>query len=180
MNAKLRQGKLDQVGRPCVPRTAWKVVPHHACIDRIRSFVHVTAPANPESHGEMRMSNRHAVIFSGRYASDSSVEHVEAIADAFPEWTFTIVQEFPRRSWQGLVRARLRRLRQNPLSTIVETVLGLAARIGGRSRPRTRSMHPHSLDQIQRKNVHYRSFPSLHSAAARQLVQDLRPGLALP
>ncbi len=44
-------------------------------------------------------AQRKVVIFTGRYRSLSTIELIEAIAEAFPNWELTIVQEHKNRRW---------------------------------------------------------------------------------
>lgn len=126
------------------------------------------------------MRQREVVIFSGPYAGASTGEHVEAIADAFPHWNFTIIQEFPRRSLRQRLRIKGRRLLRHPLSETLETLAGLARRL---QRPAedtaSKIRHPQTLERVQRPNVRYRSLPSLHSEDGKRLVAELRPWLGL-
>src|SRR4051812_9938766 len=101
--------------------------------------------------------NRRIVVFCAGYDHPSTVEHVEAIADAFPHWTLTVVQEKPPIRWKPYLRSKFRRWKKEPVSFPLQALGSVMTRL--RPTPRRRvdgSVRlPGSPAEIVRQNVSY-------------------------
>jgi len=131
---------------------------------------------------------RNVVVFAGKYASSSTVEHVEAVAGEFPHWRITILQEFPPRHWRKYLQGKLRLLRRQPISCpleILAAILRLAAGTLARFRRRpvagstASPALPESLARLTLPNVVHRRVSSLRDPEVVSSVRDLNPWLGI-
>ncbi len=126
---------------------------------------------------------RNVVVFAGSPHGPAMVEHVEAVADAFPHWHVTVVQQYPRRpSWPHFVRAKLRRFGREPVSYPLELAGQAWNRLRRRHRRRTTAGNvglPVDFNGIDRPNIAFHACESLHDAATLALVRNLDPWLGV-
>jgi peptidoglycan/xylan/chitin deacetylase (PgdA/CDA1 family) len=124
---------------------------------------------------------RLVVIFSGRWASASAVEHVEALAQAFPDYHFVVFHECPPLRWRARLRQKLRHLRRQPVSGVLELLAGLGARCRPRRHGRVRGgcRLPASLAELARPNVEYRRCASLRAPQTLSHLLSLSPWLGV-
>jgi len=135
---------------------------------------------------------RTIIVFTGRYASAAVAEHVEAIAERFPEWTVHVVQESAPRRWRSYLRGKVRKLRREPVSYPLEVLAKLGRLIGNalarpwcrRHRLRSDAEHdwaglPGHLSELKPRNVLYHNCRFLHGTKTLQLVESLDPWLGI-
>ena len=128
------------------------------------------------------MNTKKVVIFTGKYSRASTIEHVEAIARVFPNWSVCILQEFPRRRWRPYLKGKVKQLLRQPISYPLELLSKVASlalrrlhcgRSHGGPAPSPGAVHlPESLASIAFPNVTYRSCSSLHAQETVRFVQD--------
>ncbi|UCG15423.1 MAG: polysaccharide deacetylase family protein [Phycisphaerales bacterium] len=126
--------------------------------------------------------SRRVVIFSGKSHTPSMIEHVEAVADAFPHWHLTVLQEHPPGPpWPHYLRTKLRRLRRQPVSYPLELAWQAAAWFRRTHRPSATGAVrlPDQFEDIARPNVDVRRCESLHHPDTTSLVHSLEPWLGL-
>jgi len=124
-------------------------------------------------------TRRKVVVFCDRYYNPSKIELVEAIADAFPRWELTVIQEVPpRRRWPRF-RGMLRRWAREPVSYPIRAIGSLAGRIQRPRAGRSPVGLAGSLAEIDRPNVEYVRVDRLHREATLHLVEDLSPWLGI-
>lgn len=126
-------------------------------------------------------SSRHIVLFVGKYHTPSTIELIERLADTFPHWTWTVFQEFPIKRWRPYLRAKLRRLRKEPLSYPLEVCHRLLGKLH-RHAPRTAmgcAHLPSSPGDIRSDNLAYHKCRSLHAPEILQHIKSLRPWLGI-
>src|SRR4051794_13521620 len=129
---------------------------------------------------QTRDGRRRIVIFCGRFHHPSSVEHIEAIADAFPDWELTLLHEVPPRGWRTVARSALRNWTREPLSYPIRIFIEQHERWWGRHRRARRSgALAGSLGEIARPNLQYIRVAGLHRKGTLRLVADLRPWLGI-
>jgi len=127
-------------------------------------------------------SSRCVVIFAGSPHALSAVEHVEAVARAFPTWRFVVVQQHPPRTPRGRwLRAKLRRLQREPVSYPLELLEQSAGRL---LRPTPRTIAgavalPQRFEDLRLPKVSVHSCAQLHDSDALAYVRSLRPWLGL-
>jgi len=125
-------------------------------------------------------AQRRVVIFTGRPASASTVETVEALTRAHPQWRLLVVQgaaPVDRRRW---LRRKLRRLAREPLSYPMELLCERLARlrlrrgrvIGGRVRLP-------GLAELAGERLAHREFADIHSPEAMAAVREFEPWLGI-
>ena len=134
------------------------------------------------------MKSRVVVVFTGRYASASAAEHVEAIATRFPDWTVHVVHELAPRRWRPYLRGKIDQWRRQPVSLPLEllsdilhmSVRGLRESWKGR-RPAARQPVglPGHLKDLNLPNVHHHKCRFLHSPESIRLVKGLKPWLGI-
>jgi peptidoglycan/xylan/chitin deacetylase (PgdA/CDA1 family) len=125
---------------------------------------------------------RRVVIFTDRFNSPTYVEHIEAIADAFPDWELTIIQEKPPRRWWRQLRTKLRRWWREPISFPLQAIEALSSRF-----PQPRRRHadarpvplPGSPAAISRDNVRYTEVAGIHRKSTLRLVARMKPWLGI-
>jgi peptidoglycan/xylan/chitin deacetylase (PgdA/CDA1 family) len=125
---------------------------------------------------------RRIVVFAGSPHSPAMIEHVEAVADAFPHWQVIVVQQDEqRRPWLQVVKARIRRLTREPVSYPLE----VTEQVGQRLRPRARKASraavalPETFDAIDRPNVSAWLCNSLHDPDTLEKLRNLNPWLGV-
>lgn len=127
-------------------------------------------------------SSRCVVIFVGSPHAPSAVEHVEAVAQAFPTWRLVVVQQHPPRPPRGRwLRAKLRRLRREPVSYPLELLQQFAGKL---LHPAPRAVAgavalPQRFEDIRLPNVSVHTCTRLHDADTLAYVRSLRPWLGL-
>lgn len=129
---------------------------------------------------------RRVVIFTAsRFPADrntlSTVEHIEAVAEAFPDWEFAVIHECPAPRRRSSFRAQVRRLIRHPIARSLDLLHRAATRPW---RPARRSScrpvgFPEALPGIEFKNVAYHRCECLGSPEAIRLVESLEPWLGL-
>ena len=133
------------------------------------------------------MPNRNVVVFTGKYTSPSIIEHVEAVAQEFPDWRILVLHEVPPRRWWPYLKGKLRRLKRQPVSFCLEILakcmhlaLGLLRR-APRRRSGTAAVRglPASLGDLALPNIAYRGCPSLRSSDTLRLVREYGPWLGV-
>lgn len=146
------------------------------------------APLVPPGHGSREgtvqstrqpAGEKRVAVFSGRYAGASAVEAVEAMAREHAGWRFLVLQEFPPRDPRRLARAKLRRLRAEPLGY---PRAFLRARLDQRRAPRPgadRPALPDGLAALRLPNVTYHRCERLHDDASLELVRAWDPWLGI-
>lgn len=134
------------------------------------------------------MQERSVVIFTGKYSSPSTAEHIEAVANEFPHWRITIVQESPPFKWGSYLRTKVRMLKRQPISYSVEVLtkllrlpLELVRRIFRRSQVGSTSVPTsvRSLDRLDLPNVSYRREVSFRDPAIVDRIKELKPWLGI-
>lgn len=115
--------------------------------------------------------DRKVLVFTGQDHSASTIEHIEAVADAFPHWHFTILEEKPPR----------RRSLRESISYPLQVIEGLMVRFKRRKTGKVIGgpLLPESLAQLSRPNVAYRQCQSLCDPETVQYVRGLRPWLGI-
>lgn len=130
----------------------------------------------------MTTDNRKVVVFCDRYPNPSTVEYVEAIADAHPDWPLTVVRQVTPVSPRAYLRGKLRRLAAEPVSYPLQVLAGLPARL---RLPRRRRRAdgpvglPGSPNGVARPNVSYLEVPGLHRKQTLGLVREMKPWLGV-
>lgn len=127
-------------------------------------------------------SSRCVVIFAGSPHAPSAIEHVEAVAQANPAWRFVVVQQHPPRPPRGRwLRAKLRRLRREPVSYPLELAGQLAGRLlhAAPAAIAGTVALPARFEDIRLPNVAVHSCVRLHDADTLAHVGSLRPWLGL-
>ncbi len=107
----------------------------------------------------------------------STVEAVEAIVRAFPDWELTILHARSRRR-----EVELGRRRRGPFRHLFCHPLGVVRRLAERARRHERRRSaalPLTLRSLCSKNVRYRAFNDLGSAEAAKFVATIRPCLGI-
>ncbi|HUW83467.1 MAG TPA: polysaccharide deacetylase family protein [Phycisphaerae bacterium] len=124
---------------------------------------------------------RKLVVFCGGPAPPSTVEAVEAVAEAYPHWRIFIVQGNRRRvgTWPYL-KGKLRRLLRQPVSYPLE----LACQLSAKLRPRRRRklggrVRLPALDEIGQGNVEFFTTECIHDRQAVEKVRRFDPWLGL-
>lgn len=138
------------------------------------------APPPPPHQTPTSTNPRRLVIFTGQSPPPSTIETIEAIADAFPTWQLLILQNaprpLPRAAW---LRRKLRRLRRQPLSYPLELLTQAAARLRlpSRHKPHPAVRLPR-LRELQRPGLSLRTV-DYRSAAAPAILERFDPWLGL-
>ncbi len=134
------------------------------------------------------MVPRTITVFTGRYASDPITEHVEAIAGRFPQWTIHVVHERAPSGWRTYLRGKIRQLRRQPISYLLEVAAKIArVSCNTLAAPWQRKRGdgdqpvglPDHLSRINLPNVAYHDCRFLHAAETLQLVESLQPWLGI-
>lgn len=140
----------------------------------------INAPQEHPANASARESRR-LVIFCGQWPSPSTVEAVEAIADAHPDWQILILQNTGRGRRLGpFLKSKFRRLAREPLSYPLELLTQAMASLGGRKKRHVgASVRLPSLSDMRRGNVRYHAAESIHDEAALAVVREYRPWLGI-
>ncbi len=130
---------------------------------------------------EARHTARKLVVFCGEPAPPSTVEAVEAVAEAYPHWRILVVQGNRRRvgTWAYL-KGKVRRLLRQPVSYPLE----LACQLGVKLRPRARrrlggQVRLPALDETVQDNVRFLSAECIHDQEVVEKVREFAPWLGL-
>lgn len=128
------------------------------------------------------MSLRKVVIFTGNITRSSTIEHVEAMALAFPHWSFTILQEFPPRRWRLYLKNKFRLLTTRPISYPLRLLATGRQMIfdwyrrgrshGSASARADFACLPKDLASLSLPNVTYRRCSSLRTKESLGFVRD--------
>jgi len=124
---------------------------------------------------------RRVVVFTGRPATDSTVESLEALSEAFPQWQFMVCQGSPSRhpDWKYF-RSKLRRLVREPLSYPLELGGSVLGRLRlYRGRVLGKGPHLPTLEGLHYPNVKHHCFYDIHSESAVAVVKAFRPWLGV-
>lgn len=131
-------------------------------------------------------TQRRIVIFTASPApaeggTPSTIEHIEAIAQAFPAWTLVIIHERPTRRKRRKLRSRLRKVFKNPVSYPLEVAVSVVSRYRRLAdRPAHASVGlPQSLEDLKLGNVEYHRCESLHAQETLQFVAGVEPWLGI-
>ena len=130
---------------------------------------------------EAEQTARKLVVFCGKPAPPSTVEAIEAVAEAYPHWRILIVQGNRRRMGRwAYLKSKFRRLIRQPVSYPLE----LACQFGAVLRPCARRrlggrVRLSSLDEIGRGNVEFFSAECIHDRQVVEKVRHFDPWLGL-
>ena len=116
------------------------------------------------------------VVFTGRPASASTRETIEALVRAFPEHRFLVLQGGRRRTLKGYLRGKWRRLKREPLSYPLELLGQAAARF--RRRPRRGPAGAPRVPRLE-EIADLVSFDDIHSPEALSAVRSFAPRLGI-
>ena len=126
-------------------------------------------------------TQRQVVIFTGRGVSISTIESIETLSEAYPNWHFTVLHEHKPRKWGPYLRGKLHRLKREPISYPAELIGQVLSRVRFRSRSSgNRSIEmPSSYEQIGADNVSYRRCSSLSAPDVLEALAQLKPWLGI-
>jgi hypothetical protein len=126
-------------------------------------------------------ASRTVLILTGPGTSPGTIEIIEAIRVAFPQWRLHIVQHAPRRRWGAYLMRKLRRLAREPISYPLELLeqgwRGIQERRRGRVAGRVRM--PAAYAELVHDKVTYASCPRLDDPELIAALRARRPWLAI-
>ena len=126
-------------------------------------------------------TQRQVVIFTGRGASPSTIELIEAISDTFPHWHITILQEIKPRRWGPYLSGKIRRLKNEPISYPLELLGQLfhRFRLPSTGRVSGTTALPRSYADLVGANVSYHGCASFSDPNALANITNLSPWLGI-
>ena len=151
-----------------------------------RIALYMTGPAQTDEPREDeragRTFSRDLVIFINAWHSPATIEHIEAIADSFPDWRFTIVQQSSTRRLAPYLKLKLKLWMRDPLSVSIRTGLHLIKKLQRPLSSQNREGPVHRLptaSELRRPNVAYQKFSRIHRQEALDFVRSIKPWLGL-
>jgi glycosyltransferase involved in cell wall biosynthesis/peptidoglycan/xylan/chitin deacetylase (PgdA/CDA1 family) len=143
--------------------------------------IHTTPPGREPGMHRPDEPSRIVVFTTGDPLLATTIRHVEAIADAFPDWQITIMQEVLRRSSIATVRMRCRKLFRQPVSYPLELLhnFGAYLRDGYVGANPPKNLEQLTANLLARPNISRRHCGSLHAADTIAEVKKIDPWLGI-
>ena len=127
------------------------------------------------------MSSRQIVVFTGSDENPSVIENIEAIAGRFPHWKISVFHQQSPRRWRQYIRSKIRLLRSQPVSCLIETSAAVLTKLWRRVHTRVQheTRSPLRFDQLNNRSITYHRCSSLRDLDVLRAIRSLDPWVGI-